>query len=167
MKLKNSHYPTNRDVILKSAERWMSAKKKDDNVGKNLWRVHDKLYDLTDFAKRVRQYFNIGTAQWNFFSLIVKQVILQHPGGKFWIEETEGTDVTEAFESAHADGVERILEKYFVREASTPRQSKFTFNENGFYKTLKRKVKPILKEGTSIPSFKAFQWYPSNEEFSR
>ncbi len=63
MKLKNSHYPTNRDVILKSAERWMSAKKKDDNVGKNLWRVHDKLYDLTDFAKRVRQYFNIGTAQ--------------------------------------------------------------------------------------------------------
>lgn len=56
MKHRSSLYPTNRDVILKSAERWMSAKRKDDNVGKNLWRVHDKLYDLTEFANRVRHF---------------------------------------------------------------------------------------------------------------
>jgi hypothetical protein len=42
---------------------------------------------------------------------------------------------------------ESILKKYFVRNAETPRKSAFTFEENGFYKTLKRKVAPVLKQG--------------------
>jgi len=53
MSHQTSLYPTNRDNILKSAERWMEAKRKDDKVGKNLWRIHDKLYDLKEFANRV------------------------------------------------------------------------------------------------------------------
>jgi cytochrome b involved in lipid metabolism len=50
----------------------------------------------------------------------------QHPGGKFWIETTEGTDITEAFESAHVVGdgkAEAILAKYLVGVADTPRKS--------------------------------------------
>ena len=76
--------------------------------------------------------------------------ILKHPGGKFFIESTEGTDITEAFESGHvvdSGKVEAVLQKYLVRVAETPRNSDFTFHENGFYRTLKRRVTPILKKG--------------------
>ena len=33
---------------------WLEEKAKDDLYGhdKNLWRIHDKLYDLTEFVKR-------------------------------------------------------------------------------------------------------------------
>lgn len=58
------------------------------------------------------------------------------------------TDITEAFESSHlinVANVEKILEKYYVGEATTPRNSPYTFDENGFYRTLKRRVEPILK----------------------
>ncbi len=74
----------------------------------------------------------------------------QHPGGRFWIEETEGTDITEAFESAHVTGdgkAESILAKYYVGVAKSSRKSGFTFYEDGFYRTLKRRIAPILKEG--------------------
>jgi fatty acid desaturase len=33
-----------------------------------------------------------------------------------------------------------MLKKFYVRDATLPRNYKFTFNENGFYKTLKRRV---------------------------
>jgi cytochrome b involved in lipid metabolism len=95
----------------------------DDGIGKNLWRVHDKLYDLTPF-------------------------IFNHPGGSHWLEMTQGTDITEAFESSHVlnvSVVEATLAKYFVEDAKQPRFSPFTFNENGFYKTLKRRIEPIMK----------------------
>jgi hypothetical protein len=43
--------------------RWIEGKRKDD-YAEGLWRVHDKLYDLTEF-------------------------IVKHPGGKYWLEITE------------------------------------------------------------------------------
>lgn len=33
-----------------------------------------------------------------------------------------------------------VLAKFYVREASKPRNYKYTFDENGFYRTLKRRV---------------------------
>ena len=64
--------------------------------------------------------------------------------GKMWIEETQGLDVTESFETSHLfEDARRILPKYFIRKTSEPRQSPYTFKENGFYQTLKRKVKDI------------------------
>ena len=43
---------------------------------------------------------------------------------------------------------EALLKKYYVREcpADIVRKTPFTFHENGFYKTLKRKVVPVLRE---------------------
>lgn len=38
------------------------------------------------------------------------------------------------------------MSKYFVKKAETPRNSPFTFNEDGFYKTLKIKAADKLKE---------------------
>lgn len=58
------------------------------------------------------------------------------------------TDITEAFESSHlvdVPKIEKILAKYYVAEAKTPRNSPYKFDKNGFYKTLKRRVEPILK----------------------
>lgn len=54
---------------------------------------------------------------------------------------SQGTDVTEAFETHHlSNKPSQVLAKFYVRDAAGPRNYKFTFEENGFYKTLKRRV---------------------------
>lgn len=108
-------YPTYRDEKIRSCKRWLDGRRLDDNA-EGLWRVHNKLYDLTDFVQR-------------------------HPGGAEWLDLTKGIDITEQFEIHHITGkAEQVLTKFYVREASLPRNYKITFDENGFYKTLKRKV---------------------------
>ena len=116
-----------RNDWLKFPHQWLECKRAVDKVDPELWRVHDKLYDLKDFAKF-------------------------HPGGTQWIELTKGTDITEAFEVSHLFGEAQgasMLKKFYVCDSLNPKTSKFTFHTDGFYKTLKRKVMPILKkEGT-------------------
>ncbi|XP_063701277.1 cytochrome b5-related protein-like [Culicoides brevitarsis] len=108
-------YPTYRDAILKTGHTWLAGRRKDENA-EGLWRIHDKLYDLTNFVDI-------------------------HPGGEDWLKLTKGCDITEAFESHHISvKPEKLLQYYFVRNASKPRNSKLTFAEDGFYKTLKRRV---------------------------
>lgn len=108
-------YPTYRDDVLKGCKKWLVGKQLDDNA-EGLWRIHDKLYNLSDF-------------------------IHQHPGGAEWLEVTKGVDVTEQFETHHISGAaEKILPKFYVRDASLPRNYKITFDDNGFYKTIKRRV---------------------------
>lgn len=60
----------------------------------------------------------------------------------------QGTDITEAYETHHFnfDKTNAILQKYHVRKAALPRNMKLTFEENGFYKTLKRRVVDKLNE---------------------
>ena len=61
--------------------------------------------------------------------------------GAFWIEASRGTDITEAFETAHVNPkVASMLPAYCVGDASGRRNSPFTFNKDDFYCTLKRKV---------------------------
>lgn len=61
--------------------------------------------------------------------------------GKEWITSTQGTDITEVFESYHIFAKSQaMLSKYYVKDISSPRNSPYTFHENGFYKTFKRKV---------------------------
>jgi len=127
--------PTGRNVVIKTASRWLKFKAQDDNIGPGLWRIHDGLYDLRDFVEK-------------------------HPGGAEWISMTEGQDITEAFEAAHIRGlrVEQILKKYWVKSTNKPRNSAFTFEPNGFYKTLKTKVEKVLyndQVGGSGPTLKA------------
>lgn len=108
-------YPTYRDDPISGTKRWLDGKRLDDNA-EGLWRIHDKLYDLKDFVKR-------------------------HPGGSEWLEVTKGVDITEQFEIHHISGAaERILPQFFVRNASLPRNYKTTFDEHGFFRTLKRRV---------------------------
>lgn len=55
-------------------------------------------------------------------------------------------DITEAFEGYHINlKPNLVLPKFFVRDAKEPRNYKFTFEENGFYRTLKRRVAQKLE----------------------
>jgi len=56
-------YPTYLKEPFKHAELWMEGKKVDDNTG-GLWRVHDALYDFTDW-------------------------VYKHPGGSDWLKLTK------------------------------------------------------------------------------
>lgn len=108
----------------------MDSKRNDDNVEDELWRIQNTLYDLTDFVDK-------------------------HPGGPTWLQMTKGHDITEAFMSHHIrmDVVEPLLKKYRVKETNQPRNVKLTFNENGFYMTLKRKIAaklPEIKRNTKV-----------------
>nr|XP_018907182.1 PREDICTED: cytochrome b5-related protein-like [Bemisia tabaci]XP_018907183.1 PREDICTED: cytochrome b5-related protein-like [Bemisia tabaci] len=112
--------PSYLDEQLISAENWLEHKRLDDNL-QGLWRIHDKLYDLSKFIDK-------------------------HPGGRQWLELSKGTDCTEAFESHHVEGkAEAILPKFFVKTASTPRDVDYTFHADGFYKTLKTEAQVVLK----------------------
>jgi hypothetical protein len=59
----------------------------------------------------------------------------------------KGTDITEAFETHHLSTLpEGMLSNYFVRKATQKRNSPFTFEENGFYKTVKRKLREDIRK---------------------
>lgn len=51
--------------------------------------------------------------------------------------------------------VEAILEKYLIRTAAKPRNIKLTFVDNGFYRTLKRRVAEKLPELDANIEFKS------------
>ena len=82
----------------------------------DLWIVENKLYDLSKFTEK-------------------------HPGGESWIRLTKGQDITEHFIVHHLDEpkARKILQKYYVGDC--PNQVvRFSFEEEGFYRTLKRRV---------------------------
>lgn len=131
----SSKYPTYRDEVLKTskrcvkirfsvfgnlffffcARRWIEGKRIDDNA-EGLWRIHDKLYDVSSFIER-------------------------HPGGAEWLTITKGVDITEQFETHHiGPKAQELLSKFYVRDAILPRNYNLTFDDAGFYRTLKRKV---------------------------
>ncbi|XP_037928359.1 cytochrome b5-related protein [Teleopsis dalmanni] len=113
-------YPTYRNSKLITVQSWLLGKQKDDEA-EGLWRIYDSIYDFTDFIDK-------------------------HPGGSFWLKETKGTDITEAFEAHHISAVPtKMIEKYKVRDAAKPRIYTLTLHEDGFYKTLKRRVRDTIK----------------------
>ena len=62
-------------------------------------------------------------------------------------------DITESFETSHVFGIPKILlDKFWVRKAKGPRKARFTFDENGFYQTIKRRGAIILREVGTGPT---------------
>ncbi|KAG7208906.1 hypothetical protein KM043_015087 [Ampulex compressa] len=93
-----------------------------DDGAEGLWRIRDGLYDLENFIKT-------------------------HPGGAEWIRLTKGTDITEAFECHHlTERAEKLLPKFYVRDAVTPRVVPFTFHPDGFYRVFKKRALEALKD---------------------
>lgn len=60
-------YPLLRNEEPKTAQLWLKSKRIQDGA-EDLWRIHDSLYDLTDFVKK-------------------------HPGGAQWIATTKVSTV--------------------------------------------------------------------------
>ncbi len=76
-----------------------------------------------------------------------------HPGGEEWLKLTQGTDITDAFEVHHLTKIpDSLLSKYEVGQINTKRISPYTYEENGFYKTLKRKAIPIIEKVGTEPT---------------
>ncbi|GAB0086964.1 Cytochrome b5-related protein [Sergentomyia squamirostris] len=121
-------YPSLRNSSKRTQYSWLEGRRLDDGA-EGLWRVHDGIYDLTDFVEH-------------------------HPGGREWLEMTKGTDITEAFEAHHISEIpEKLLEKFKIRDAKEPRNFTLTFKDDGFYRTLKRRVREKLKNiDTATPA---------------
>ncbi|XP_062706938.1 cytochrome b5-related protein-like [Aedes albopictus] len=112
---------------LRTVTQWLKGKRRDDDA-EGLWRIHDSLYDLTEFIEC-------------------------HPGGSEWIRFTKGTDITEAFEVHHIGArPEQLLPRYYIRAARSPRNVRLTFHKDGFYKTLKRRVAEKLTTVNNQPA---------------
>lgn len=61
------------------------------------------------------------------------------------IRNFQGTDITEAFEAHHiSPKPPKMLKKYHIRQAATTRNSPFTFEDDGFYRTLRRNIRDVL-----------------------
>ena len=70
----------------------------------------------------------------------------------------QGTDITEAFEAHHVTkSAEYLLKQFYVRPATGPRYSPYTFKDDGFYRTFKRRARPILASLPPGPS-KQSKW---------
>ncbi|XP_054741864.1 cytochrome b5-related protein [Anastrepha obliqua] len=123
-------FPTYRNDKLITTKSWLLGKQLDDEA-EGLWRIYDGIYDFTDFINK-------------------------HPGGQFWLIESRGTDITEAFEAHHiAAGPHKMLDKYKVRDAKNPRIYTLTMHEDGFYKTLRGRVREKLKTIDKTPKAKS------------
>mmetsp|Transcript_35944 Transcript_35944/g.67053 ORF Transcript_35944/g.67053 Transcript_35944/m.67053 type:complete len:566 (+) Transcript_35944:85-1782(+) len=125
-----------------SPESWLASKRLADSQNgttysadttTNTWRLHDKLYNLTEF-------------------------LTLHPGGADWLLMTRGTDITELFESHHPniEKARSLLKKYELKQSSPlpPRNSEtFSFKADGFYATLRdRAWKQVLQHSGTGPS---------------
>ncbi|KAI9006775.1 hypothetical protein DFJ74DRAFT_376490 [Hyaloraphidium curvatum] len=100
---------------------WLDNRRKYNERGGGLFRVHNKLYDLSNF---------------------------EHPGGNVWLDMTRGQDITEHFEAHHLD-IEKaraVLEKYYVRDADWPRESPLTVEPGGFFDVLRARVREAVKK---------------------
>nr|XP_018906533.1 PREDICTED: cytochrome b5-related protein-like [Bemisia tabaci] len=102
-----------------TVESWIEGKQVDDGAEK-LWRIHDKLYDFTEWIQK-------------------------HPGGETFLRVSKGTDITELFEAHHVSvAAENLLPRFYVREAQTPRNSPYTFKDDGFFRVLKKRIREEL-----------------------
>lgn len=101
------------------------------NRSDKLWKIGDKLYDLTEFAKT-------------------------HPGGFDNIMSVKGTDCTNLFMSIHnmkkMDKIQQMLEKYYVKsecseiDIESNTELIYTFNNNDFFHIVSTRVKEYFIE---------------------
>jgi len=96
------------------------------HVPSHLWLIGGTLYDLSTYLDA-------------------------HPGGRFWLEVTRGTDCTDAFEVHHINMTRAlsVLGRFAV--GHQPKQlvgatASYVWSDQGFYRTTRRKVREVLRE---------------------
>jgi hypothetical protein len=157
--ISNTYAEERKHAFLPTSADWLKSKQRVDGFasndpnGKQLWRIHDDLYDLSNF---------------------------NHPGGPSFIELTKNTDITELFESSHPniEKARALLGKYKVDLSSVSsgnkgekvkdsklglrNTSRLTFEANGFYCTLRRKVNDFLLKEVPALSKSLNYWETTN-----
>ena len=91
------------------------------------WCIRNKIYDLAPFIKK-------------------------HPGGAIWLEETQGSDITDFVETHHFDQkkIDEILKNYFVADCQKPPSfNRYEWSDKGLFSTIRRRVAEKYK-GKSI-----------------
>jgi linoleoyl-CoA desaturase len=121
----------------------------EQKTSKDLWFIHGKYYDLTPF-------------------------IPTHPGGETILKMSKGLeDATPLMESYHAfanrEYIYKTMENYLIdyvpsdAETRTKTETHYTFEQNGFYMTLTRKVRAHFgahKDNESVTkNIKANKWW--------
>lgn len=114
--LPSRYEPNHGDVQLWCKEKAQRESRQGGAEG-DPWMVHGKWYDLSGY-------------------------IDSHPGGRDWLLLTRGQDITEAYEVHHLNSkkVKAVLNSMYVKDASKEYVGKYTWDEQGFYMTLKRRV---------------------------
>jgi len=121
-------------------QRWhLQTRRQAETKASKYWRIHGKLYDLDDFVEK-------------------------HPGGRRWLELTRGTDATTAVEAYHLDidKVRAVLKAHYVRdveEGEFEHGDRFTYEDDGFLSTLRRKLLARLKSQGGLSA-----WLPGRLE---
>jgi len=134
-------HPGRDDPLKHSADGWVAgmAEHYKDVCPPNLWRIHGQLYDFTDYLDT-------------------------HPGGRIFLEQTMGSDCTEAFECHHVRGVnKKLLEKHRVPTPASisPEKVKqhvdrFTYDES--FREIKNFVAEYLKNELRNPTGATPHW---------
>ena len=98
---------------------------------RNVWNIHGKRYDLTEFLDN-------------------------HPGGRTILESCkDDNDCTAAFESYHSmsnmNKIKSIMKKYEIADdmdnnSNNSIQPKYSFDENGFYRTVQKRVRDYFNK---------------------
>jgi hypothetical protein len=112
-----------------SVHQWLDDKVSYDKVTGGLWRVHNKIYDLSAFVD-------------------------SHPGGSHWLSRTKGMDITDFYETHHidTDKCDAVLAKYFVEEEKINIPQPFIYSKDNLYGRVKSKVTKLLKNQSSRDS---------------
>eukprot|EP00730_Choanoeca_flexa_P016095 TRINITY_DN7539_c0_g1_i2.p1 TRINITY_DN7539_c0_g1~~TRINITY_DN7539_c0_g1_i2.p1 ORF type:complete len:446 (+),score=84.13 TRINITY_DN7539_c0_g1_i2:51-1388(+) len=116
-------------------EQWLEEKNQRDralaDIPTHLWQVHDRLYDLTPYLDK-------------------------HPGGRHWLERTQGSDITVFFETHHLNiaKVRAILSKYRVSPSQGHSQDAqaYTWKQGDFYDTVRAKAAEVLRNTGTGPT---------------
>ena len=106
---------------------WIKEKKQRDQkltgCPAHLWLIHGNLYDLRKWMS-------------------------SHPGGKQWLQWTQGTDCTVHFETHHINmgRARKVLKKFLVGPAPRPgAASAYAWGDDDLYSTLREAVHKVVK----------------------
>lgn len=99
-----------------------------------LWEIHGRYYDLEPF-------------------------LAEHPGGRRFLEQLRGMDCTAVFESTHLhDRMPKAMLKRFYVADKADYQPEFSWGAEGFYPTLKKRVRELFEAEGQAQGLPREQW---------
>jgi len=112
----------------------------------------DQSVEVWNSDKRLadQQLYGVTPQQWCYKNRIydLSQFIEKHPGGKHWLEMTQGTDITDFVETHHLEinKIEEILKKYYIKDCDKkPEFARYDWSDKGLFCILRGRVAKHFK----------------------